>query len=302
MENKRITSEESQFIYGTVNKSEGLKDMKRKLVALISIMLLCCSICACGEDSSSSYDTREERDESSIQNVSEGSDVEAESSVTINENNKDVEPLGQMSERPDEQNGSEGIVQPGGYRYNEDGVVMFTQEEFAQYIEVVEINLDNWSEYFCDYEYEEREYGLYYNIGFGLKPEYIGRVDAVKLKFNGKIRYWENGSIDAIHNGADGVVQHYIGGEIVEFEDITSSYTPNFEVYPYTYPYCSLSHYTQFECLEADGQLYLFNIPNDVEEYVVEGWEEKYFNFKNAPYTNDIPKCRQAREAYETYR
>ena len=276
--------------------------MKRKLVTLLSIMLLCCSVCACGEDSSLSYDARDERDESSMQNVSEGSDVEAESSVTINENNKDEEQHGQMSERPDEQNSSEEIAQSGGYRYNEDGVVVFTQEEFAQYIEVVEINLDNWSEYFCDFKYENNEYGSRVDIGFGLKPEYIGRVDAVKLRFNGKICYTDNGSIDAIHNGADGVVQYYIGDEIVEFEDSTSSYTPDFEVYPYTYPYCRLSQYTQFDCLEADGQLYLFNIPNDVEEYVVEGWEEKYFNFKNTPYTNDIPKCRQAREAYETYR
>ena len=273
--------------------------MKRKMVTLLSIILLCCSVCACGEDSSSFRDTRDERDESDIQNISEGSDIEAESSVTINENNKDEEQHGQMSERPDEQNSSEEIAQSGGYRYNEDGVVVFTQEEFAQYIEVVEIDLDNWSEYFCDYEYEEQEYGLYYNIGFGLKPEYIGRVDDVELEFNGKIEYREDGSIDALYDGADGIVQYYgnNGEESVEFESEFSSHIPDF----YMSPYCNLSHYTQFECLEADGQLYLFNIPDDVEEYVVEGWET-YFNFRNAPYTNDIPTFQKTQEAYETYR
>lgn len=264
--------------------------MKRKMVALLSIILLCGSICACGEDNSSSRDTRDEHNESGIQSVLEDSNVEAGSSVAMNENNEDTE-------RP-EQNSLEENEQPERYRYNENGVVVFTQEEFAQYIEVVEINLDNWSEYFCDYEYEEQEYGLYYNIGFGLKSEYIGRVDAVKLKFAGKISYTEGGSIDAIHNGADGVVQYYIGDKIVEFEDNTSYYNPDYK----RNPYCNLCHFTQFECLEAGGQLYLFNIPDDVEEYEVEGWETKYFDFKNAPYNNDIPTCSQAREAYETYR
>ena len=252
--------------------------MKRKMVALLSIILLCGSICACGEDNSSSRDTRDERDESSIQSVLEDLNVEAESSVAMNENNEDTE-------------------QPEGYRYNENGVVVFTQEEFAQYIEVVEINLDNWSEYFCDFKYENNEYGSHVDIGFGLKPEYIGRVDDVELKFNGKIYYNEDGSIDSIYDGASGVMQSYIGDKIVEFEDKFSYHTPDF----FILNYCGMSHYTQFECLEADGQLYLFNISDDVEEYVVEGWET-YFNFKNAPYNNDIPTFMKAQEVYETYR
>ena len=263
--------------------------MKRKIVTLLSIVLLCGSICACGEDNSSSRDTRDERDESSIQSVLEGSEVEEGSSVIMNENNEDTEQLAQ--------NNSEGSGQPERYRYNEDGVVAFTQEEFAQYIKVVEINLDNWSEYFCDFKYENNEYGSHVDIGFGLKPEYIGRVDDVELKFNGRIDYNEDGSIHSIYDGASGVMQSYIGDKIVEFEDRFEYHTPDF----WTLNYQGGTHYTQFECLDADGQLYLFDIPDDVEEYVVEGWET-YYNFKKAPYTDDIPSFKKAQEAYETYR
>ena len=157
----------------------------------------------------------------------------------------------------------------------EAGILIFPDENsYREHVTKVEITKDNWQEYFGDYENTEhiveknqfgdieREYDKY-TFSFGLKEGIVASYyDTVSFKFDGITSY-------------DGVERCYISKANETKQKIYNYQTNEFlyevPVEPTKYFLVELStsstsnkHYTDYNCIDVIGTIYIFNLPDGV--------------------------------------
>lgn len=158
---------------------------------------------------------------------------------------------------------------------NEWGGLHFPDEKtYREHVTKVEITKDNWSEYFGDVEKTkhiveknqfgdiEKEYDKY-TFAFGIKEGIVvAYYDSVSFKFDGITSYDEvercyiskaNETKQKIYNYQTNEFLYEVPIETVEYflVEINTSYVWN-------------KHYTDHNCIDAIGTIYIFNLPDGV--------------------------------------
>lgn len=142
-----------------------------------------------------------------------------------------------------------------------EGHVDFTDEQLVNYIERVDLTLDNWDLYFEDYcretkkeivnSFGEVSYYNEHNCDFGLKEGIIASFHNVAFKFS----------------GVEACEKHYstwISDEeankeqLIDFGNSTHSYNP-------------CKHYTKYECIDVVGELYIYHFPDEIKGFTING-------------------------------
>lgn len=194
-----------------------------------------------------------------------------------------------------------------GITLNEYGCLTFKNDKvFHEHVKRVELNKDNWTEYFEDCEYEEHvvlknDFGdvesEYDNMvfAFRLKEDKLILTPSVSFKFDGRTQ------LDAFHNDDSSLDKE--NSRILKFKANQATYTlynyqtkelicenTNENVCDYYlvefdnhYTSIHYEHYTEHTCIDVIGTIYVFDLPEDVKEDIkkAERIERDYIHINN---------------------
>lgn len=141
---------------------------------------------------------------------------------------------------------------------DENGYADFTQDQIIQYVEKVELTLDNWNLYFEDYcrekvtetvnSFGEITYNTSHKCDFGLKEDVVASAHNVAFKFTGY----------ELCHGLNAAIPDEKGYYLVDFGNI--AYNPDYG-----------RHYTEYECAAVTGEIYIYHLPREVKKFTIDG-------------------------------
>ena len=164
----------------------------------------------------------------------------------------------------------------------ENGTIWFpTEKSFREHVKKVEITKDNWQEYFEDYEkvehiVEKNDFGdiekEYDEITFEFrfKKGTPMLLNSASFKFDGKTTFYYDYDTDhyiekykANHSTYE--IFDYKSKEFIEERNLTGTGIKEYYLVEMDNPFTlQNSHYTEYNCIDATGTVYVFDLPEGI--------------------------------------
>ncbi|MBQ8279297.1 MAG: hypothetical protein IJZ23_05600 [Roseburia sp.] len=204
--------------------------MKKRILSLLLVAIMACSICACGGSETSNNDVNNDKQN----NASE----QTEEEIRIEE-------------------GEHGLV------------VYLSRKQLKESLTKVTITKENWKEYFADYYYIEHvvqrndfgdieSEGDILHCGFGIKRDICAVHKKVSFKFDGMTRL--EGSGTAVYEAGNNKVKIYdMNGEFLKEKDCESKEYYLAELS--NYDGVTASFYEEHECIDVLGEIIIIDLP-----------------------------------------